>query len=206
MHWRREGFDVRRCGRRFCAKVADWLRRSCWSPPAAVRPARRSLVIALRPSVLVRRLEHAFTVVQLLYAAELWLLGHDLAGLMVVMLAVACRLYAHGRRVPPAQRPDRLVLTAQGRIHLLTPAGGVEEVRLARSSLRLGSWLLLCLECCRGRRRLLLGPHNLDEDHLAALHRCLVLVDQSAQSVAPGIAPLLLPAEQASEPVSRSSP
>lgn len=168
------------------------LRAACIDPASAPREARRAVVILLRPSPLARRLSLAFLILQLGYAIELALLGHLLAALLVAALPLACRAGARlGRGPQPA--PQRLVLTAQGRVHLLAPDGVFEEVRVAPASLRLGPWLLLCLEGAAGRWRLLLGPDNVGSGPLAALRRRLVLVDPGAEAVAPGGAGLLRP-------------
>lgn len=192
-------WDVRRCCRALPAWLAVWLRRSCKDPPSAPREAGRGLVLALRPSPLARRLGRAFTAAQLLYAAELALLGHGRVAVLVACLPVALHLHGRMRRRSSWREPGRLVLTARGRLHLFAGTGAVEEVRLASCSLGLGPWLLLCLDGTSGRYRLLLGPDNLDPTRLAALRRRLVLVDQGAQAVAPGLPELLAAGPAAGE-------
>jgi hypothetical protein len=74
------------------------------------------------------------------------------------------------RRNSPSS-PRRLLLAADGRCHLLTVSGTVEELALQASSLRLGRWLLLLFRSGGLTHRLLLGPDNLDPAELAALQR-----------------------------------
>nr|PZN67348.1 MAG: hypothetical protein DIU62_06610 [Pseudomonadota bacterium] len=185
--------ELRERGRALLAELARRLERSWRDPSSAPRPARHGIVIVLRESVLARRLERVFIALQAAYAVELVLLGHPLVALLVAAMPLACRLHERLRQAPDLRRPERLVITARGRLHLIVAGGGVEEVRLAPSSLRLGPWLLLCLDGNSGRRRRLIGPDNLEAAQLAALRRRLVLVDQGAEAVAPGVSRLLLP-------------
>lgn len=162
------------------ARINTWVRArlrdapQLWEEAApALRTTLHGLELALVASPLARRAAGVFIVAQVLYAAELALLGHWLTGILVLMVAAGCDwLQRHGRR-DGARRPRLLLLTSEGRLHLLDFAGRLEEVCLLPASLRLGPWLLLVLSAGPRRIRLLLGPDNLPAEKLAALRRRL---------------------------------
>jgi hypothetical protein len=72
-----------------------------------------------------------------------------------------------------AGAPRRLLLTADGRMHVATVGGTVEPVELGGESLWLGSMVLLVLPSVHRTYRVLLGPGNLDAAGLATLRRRL---------------------------------
>lgn len=108
--------------------------------------------------------------VQGLYLAQLIYLGHLVVATLVAAVGVtfAWRLRAGGSA---AQTARRLLLSADGRLHLLEVGGGLQSVALHPGSMRLGAWLLLVLRTGTGTHRLLLGPDNLEPEKLAALRR-----------------------------------
>lgn len=177
-----------RYGRVFFAWLARSLVQAWHESPPLPRPSRAGLDIPLRPSPLLRHLARGFGVAQLLFAIELGVLRHEEAAVMVLGLVLLPRMAMRWRGDVSVATPRRLLLAADGRIHLLTARGQIQEVQLAGSSLRLGAWLLLGLRGSAGMHRLLLGPDNVAPADLAALRRRLLRVDQAAQAVAPGLA------------------
>lgn len=144
-----------------------------WREPAPEpRPASHSLDIALRPSPLGRRAAWLFLAAQLLFMLELALLGHWWQALAASALAAGFgwQWVVRSRRSSPGSA-RRLLLAADGRCHLLTVSGAVEELALQPASLRLGRWLLLLFRSGGRTHRLLLGPDNLAAAELAALQR-----------------------------------
>lgn len=135
----------------------------------------------------MRRVQRACLLLQALYGMELLILGHWIIGGIVAVLLVAVLLPARPMQaMPAAATPRRLLLSADGRLHLLTVGGSIEAVNVHPSSLRLGSWLLLRLTNGSANYRLLLGPDNVDAAMLATLRRRMALVDQAADAVLPG--------------------
>lgn len=121
---------------------------------------------------------------QCLYLGQLLMLGHLRVALPVALACGAFAWFSGAARSTP--RPvRRLLLSADGRLHLLEAGGKVVLATLQPCSMRLGPWLLLVLRDDEGTRRLLLGPDNLDPDHLAALRRQVAaIVQQRAPDVA----------------------
>ncbi len=108
-----------------------------------------------------------------LYATQLLLLGHWVvaAGLGVLALATKFAL----RRLAPqgSSAPRRLLLAADGRLHVTCMGGALEQVELGGESLWLGSAVLLVLRAPGRCHRVLLGRGNVDPAALAALRRRL---------------------------------
>lgn len=151
------------------------------------RAVSAGLEIPLVPSPLARRVRRIFLVLQGLYGFELLWRGHWVAAAAIAAIALLPWLCGRGG-AQPRQMPRRLLLAADGRLHILTAAGELEAVRLHPSSLRLGPWLILLLSRTGDKpHRLLLGPDNMDAATLAALRRRMVLVDQLAEAVMPGL-------------------
>jgi hypothetical protein len=154
--------------------LSNWVRAlpRLWREPAPEpRPAPDSLDLPLRPSPLGRRAARLFLATQLLFVFELALFGHW--WLALAALALAARfawLWVRSGRSAPGS-PRRLLLAADGRCHLLTVSGTVEELALHPASLRLGRWLLLLFRSGGRTHRFLLGPDNLAPAELAALQR-----------------------------------
>ena len=151
------------------------------------RAVSAGLEIPLLPSPLARRVGRLFVVLQAVYGLELLLRGHWVVAALITGIGLLAWLRRQ-RGPQRRQRPRRLLLAADGRLHVLTVDGGINAVRLHPSSLRLGPWLILVLNHAGHKPyRLLLGPDNLDEAMLAALRRRMVLVDQLAEAVMPGL-------------------
>lgn len=108
-----------------------------------------------------------------LYAGQLLWSGHwVMAPVMLILNGVT--LFAMRRMTPQdAAAPRRLLLAADGRVHVATIGGSVELVVIAGESLWLGSALLLVLRTSGRRHRLLLGSGNLEPAALATLRRRL---------------------------------
>jgi hypothetical protein len=95
-----------------------------------------------------------------------------MAPAMLVLMWVT--LFAMRRVMPQdAAAPRRLLLAADGRMHVATLGGSVEPVEIAGESLWMGSALLLVLRAAGRSHRLLLGCGNLDPVALATLRRRL---------------------------------
>ncbi|MEO6081085.1 MAG: hypothetical protein ABIQ86_15135 [Steroidobacteraceae bacterium] len=108
-----------------------------------------------------------------LYAAQLLWLGHWLMAVVMLLLAAATVLAL--RQMVPAgpAAPRRLLLAADGRLHIARIDGRVEQVELAGESLWLGSAVLLVLDAPGRRHRLLVGRGNVEPAALATLRRRL---------------------------------
>ena len=118
---------------------------------------------------------------QALYATELLLLGHALAGSAVLAMVAGLWWLRQREARPHRCCPRRLLIAADGRLHILTVGGALAEVSLDPASLRLGPWLLLVLRGEGRVMRLLLGPDNLDPSQLAALRWRLGALRQPEQ-------------------------
>lgn len=185
---------LRRLLARCVTGIACSLQQAWHEAPAAPSVVRHGMGIAVVPSTLVRRLDRAFTLAHTGFGLELLLLGHGVASALVLAMALLPCLQRRVRRLDASPVPGRLLVAADGRLHLLHVPGDIEAVCLQNSSLRLGPWLVLTLRG-RGRNmhRLVLGPDNVPVDVLAALRRRMHLVHQSAEAVAPGLAAHLSP-------------
>ncbi|MDQ2639329.1 MAG: hypothetical protein M3Y79_01925 [Pseudomonadota bacterium] len=151
--------------------VPQWWREDSPGLPDATQ----GMQIPLRPSPVAQKGRWLLHGLLGVYLAQLVLLGHLLVAGMVAVLAGAlvwqCRCHRSS-----AQPALRLLLAADGRIHLLEADGTVEPATLQPCSMRLGLWLLLVLRADTGTRRLLLGPDNVDPVQLAALRRRMAAV------------------------------
>jgi hypothetical protein len=108
-----------------------------------------------------------------LYSGQLLWTGHWVMAPVILILTVVT-LFAMRRMTPQdAAAPRRLLLAADGRMHVATIGGSIEPVEMAGESLWLGSALLLVLQASGHRHRLLLGRGNLDPTALATLRRRL---------------------------------
>lgn len=109
-------------------------------------------------------------VAQGLYCAQLVWLGHlVVAGLVAVPGTVFAWHLRDGYAT--RQAAHRLLLSADGKLHLLGAGGRLLPATLLPDSMRLGPWLLLVLRAGTTTQRLLLGPDNLDAALLSALRR-----------------------------------
>jgi hypothetical protein len=120
-----------------------------------------------------RRLAQCYLLALGLYAVQLLWSGHWVMAPVVLALAVAT-LFAMRRMSPQdAGAPRRLLVAADGRLHVSTVGGSIKPVELGGESLWLGSAMLLVLHASGRRHRLLLGSGNLDPAALATLRRRL---------------------------------
>lgn len=91
-----------------------------------------------------------------------------------MLVLTAMTVFAMRRLSPQdAGAPRRLLLAADGRLHVATVGGAVEVVDSGGESLWLGSALLLVLHASGRKHRLLLGRGNLSPADLACLRRRL---------------------------------
>lgn len=142
-----------------------------WKEAAPELPeAAAGLQLPLLPSRMVRRGGWLLLAAQGVYLAQLIYLGHLLVATLVVALGAAFAWNLR-RAAGTTRSARRLLLAADGRLHLLDPGGRLLPVRLHPASMRLGPWLLLVLVTGTGPQRLLLGPDNVDPGRLAALRR-----------------------------------
>lgn len=165
-------------------QVAGWLVARLRKLPALWREnppglpeATHGLQIPLRPSPAVRRGRWLIHALMGIYLVQLLLLDHFVVGAMVALLAAASGWQCRGRN-SPVTTAQRLLLSADGRVHLLEAGGRVVAAVLHPSSMRLGPWLLLVLQVETGTRRLLLGPDNVAPGQLAALRRRVAAIPQ----------------------------
>jgi hypothetical protein len=146
-----------------------------WQTPAPLRPhpAPSGLELPLTPLPLAHRFAQCHLLGMLLYAGQLALSGYwVMAPAMLVLTAL--QLFALRPMWPQdAGAPRRLLVAADGRLHIATVGGSVEPVELGGESLWLGSVLLLVLHGAHRKYRVLLGPGNLDAAGLASLRRRL---------------------------------
>lgn len=139
--------------------------------PLALPSVTHAVQMALRPSRLARLAVTGMAGAIVLHSVELILSSHLLAAAMLLLVSAACGTWHRHARVLDA--PRRLLVTADGTLHVITVGGALEAVTVHRVSMRLGRWLLLRLD---GRKQVLyfvLGPDNVDPATLAALHRRL---------------------------------
>jgi hypothetical protein len=119
------------------------------------------------------RLARCHLLFMVVYAGQLALAGHW--AMAPAMLAITgLTLFAMRRMLPAdAGAPRRLVLAADGGLHVATVGGLVEKVDIDGGSLWLGSAVLLVLHAGHRSHRVLLGCGNLDPAELASLRRRL---------------------------------
>lgn len=156
-----------------------------WREPAVLpRPARLGLDLALRPSPALKWIRRLLPAAVVVHAVHLVWAGSWAVALLVCALAAVgiWKARAPGHR---SAVPRRLLVSADGRMHLLDTAGGLEAVRLNPASMRIGTQLLLVLDGSVRRHRLLLGPGNIDPAALAGLRRRLATLSASAERDAP---------------------
>ena len=142
-------------------------------PPLRPHPARRGLELPLTPLPQARRLAVFYLLALVLYSGQLLWSGHWVMAVLGLALAAAT-LFAM-RTVHPQDRgaPRRLLLAADGRLHVATVGGSIEPVDLGGESMWLGSAVLLVLHAPERTHRLLLGIGNLEPAALATLSRRL---------------------------------
>lgn len=140
--------------------------------PPVLRATREALAIPLRPSVVARWSARSLLAAAIVFAVELVLLAQLLAAAGVAAILLALYLDSVRSRARCIDR--RLLITADGRLHLLKTDGRLTTAALDAASLQLGQWTLLVLRENGSRRcRFLLGPDNVDRALLAALKRRL---------------------------------
>jgi hypothetical protein len=108
-----------------------------------------------------------------LYGGQLFWLGHWV--MTPVLLALGVATFFAMRRMSPQDggAPRRLLVAADGRLHVATFGGSIEPVELGGESIWLGSAVLLVLHASGRTYRLLLGSGNLEPAALATLRRRL---------------------------------
>jgi hypothetical protein len=127
----------------------------------------------LTPLPQAHRLARCYLLSMVAYAGQLLLSGHWMMAPAMLMLVVATVFAMRQMSPRDAGAPRRLLVAADGRMHVATVGGTVEPVEPGGESLWLGSALLLVVHA-RGRtHRLLLGRGNLTSAELAALRRRL---------------------------------
>jgi hypothetical protein len=142
-------------------------------PPPCPHPSRHSLELPLRPLPAARILTRYYLLASTAYAVQLLFTGHWVMATGMGLLTTAS-LFALRRMAPRGPvAPRRLLLAADGRMHVACVGGAVEPVELAGESLWLGSAVLLVLQAPERCFRVLLGRGNLDPASLAALRRRL---------------------------------
>ena len=109
----------------------------------------------------------------LLYAVELLVTGHPWVASGAALLAVGAWIARQQLAPRGPGSPRRLLLAADGRLHVLCIGGEVKPVSLGASSLWLGSAVLLELRGPQQTFRVLVGRGNLDPAALATLRRRL---------------------------------
>ncbi|MEO6185393.1 MAG: hypothetical protein ABIP38_05915 [Steroidobacteraceae bacterium] len=114
-----------------------------------------------------------FELALLLHASELLVRGHWLVAAVSAVLAGGTHL-GLGRLAPGDPRaPRRLLLAADGSVHVHCVGGATVPATVAGESLWLGNSVLLVVRDPARTHRLLLGPGNLDAFTLATLRRRL---------------------------------
>jgi hypothetical protein len=120
-----------------------------------------------------RRLAILYLLATGLHACQLLWSGHWMMAPAAIALGL-CTLFAMRRMSPQdGGAPRRLLLAADGRVHVATLGGSIEPVTLGGESLWLDSAVLLVLHASGRTHRLLLGRGNLDPAALATLRRRL---------------------------------
>jgi hypothetical protein len=121
----------------------------------------------------VRQLAVAYLIALGLYGAELLATGHPVMAVFVLLLVLATRM-AFRHLVPSGPAAARrLLVTADGALHVATVGGQIQRVELAGESLWLGSTVLLKLRARWVTYRVLLGAGNVEPAVLATLRRRL---------------------------------
>jgi hypothetical protein len=146
-----------------------------WQTPAPLRPhpAPSGLELPLTPLPQAHRFAQCHLLCMVLYAGQLAWSAHWVAAPAMLMLA-ALQLFALRHMWPQdAGAPRRLLVAADGRVHVATVGGSVEPVEVGGESLWLGSVVLLVLHAASRKHRVLLGSGNLDAAGLATLRRRL---------------------------------
>jgi hypothetical protein len=120
-----------------------------------------------------RRLASCYLLLMAAYAGQLLFLAHWAMAPAVLVMTLAT-LFAM-RQVTPQDSgaPRRLLLSADGRLHVATMGGAVEAVEPGGESLWFGSAILLVLRAPGRVHRVLLGRGNLAPSELATLRRRL---------------------------------
>lgn len=138
----------------------------------ALPKSGQGVQIPLRPSPVTRKGRWLLHALQGAYLLQLVSLGHLSVAVIVLVISAASAWQCRQGR-PSSAPATRLLLSSDGRVHLLGIGNRVAAATLQPCSMRLGPWLLLVLRDASGTRRLLLGPDNVDPVQLAALRRRL---------------------------------
>jgi hypothetical protein len=108
-----------------------------------------------------------------LYAAELAWSGHWLMAPAMLALAALMLFAMRQLSARDSGAPRRLLIAADGRLHVSSIGGSTQQVELAGASLWIGAAVLLVLEAADRKHCVLLGRGNLDPAALATLRRRL---------------------------------
>jgi hypothetical protein len=142
-------------------------------PPLRSHPAGSGLELPLTPLPAACLLARIYLLSMGAYAVQLGVAGHWLMAPAILLLTVSTRFAMRRMWPQDAGAPRRLLLAADGRAHVATVGGSIEQVELGGESLWLGSALLLVVRSPGRTHRLLLGRGNLDPCALATLRRRL---------------------------------
>ena len=156
------------------ARLHELLPQLWRESPPGLPEAGQGLQIPLRPSPLASKGRGLLHALLASYLVQLLLLDHLRVAVLVMLLWAAFAWQCRMAKSPAPAR--RLLLSADGRLHLLGTGNTLAVAALQSCSMRLGPWLLLVLRDDTGTRRLLLGPDNVDPVQLAALRRRLTVI------------------------------
>lgn len=160
------------------------LLRLCRDPGIAPRCGRAELDIPLRRAPMLRHALSVLLAALLAHGGHLAWAEQWLAAFLLLLLSGVGIWRLRAMDPPARDAPVRLLMSADGRIHLLTAGASLQPAILDPSSMRLGPWLLLVLNGPAGTCRLVLGPGNVEAGALACLRRRLCALSDLA--AAPG--------------------
>jgi hypothetical protein len=142
-------------------------------PPLRPHPARESLELPLIPLPAARVFARCYFAALAMHVVQLLLSAHGFMAAAMTALGVLT-LFAMRQMLPQGgNAPRRLLLAADGRLHVACVDGTLEQVEICEESAWLSSALLLVLQAPGRRHRVLLGRGNLEPMALAALRRRL---------------------------------
>lgn len=150
------------------------MRNACRrQPPLRPHPACGSLELPLIPLPAARAFSRCYLAAIGIHIAQLllsshWFMATAMTGLAVITFFAMRQMLPQG-----SDAPRRLLLAADGRLHVARVDGTLEQVEICEESVWLGSAVLLILQAPGRRHRVLLGHGNLDPVALAALRRRL---------------------------------
>jgi hypothetical protein len=170
----RMSFNLRQRWEKWCAAGVTAATHLLQEPALLPRATSHGLDLPVLASPAARWAAWLFVLGGVLYALELLLSAHWLAATVVAALLMFLIWQLRRMNRVLAGNPRRLLLAADGRIHVLSVAGMVEQVHLHPASMRFGPWMLLLLVRDKRNFPLLVGPDNTQPQQLAALRRRLL--------------------------------